>query len=161
MLTLIVAADEHDVIGHDGTLPWHLPKDMERFKALTTGHPVIMGRKTWESLPPRYRPLPDRRNIVVTRQAAYDAHGADVAHSLEAALTMAQGDAFVIGGGELYRLALPLADRIEMTRVHTTVDGDRTFPVLELSAWNEVFREEHPADDRHAYAFSFVTYARS
>lgn len=165
-VTLVVAAAENGVIGRDGGIPWRIRDDLRRFKRLTIGHTVIMGRKTWESLPKR--PLVDRVNVVVTRQRDYAAPGAVVAASLEDALdaTRARGesDAFVVGGGEIYRLALPVADRVELTVVHADVDGDATFPPLDPAEWAEVAREEHeePASEPGAppLRYAYVTLER-
>ncbi|AGW41645.1 dihydrofolate reductase [Leifsonia xyli subsp. cynodontis DSM 46306] len=130
-ITLIWAQARDRVIGAGGAMPWHLPEDLRHFRELTGGEPVVMGRRTWESIPDRFRPLPGRRNIVVTRQKGWDAPGAEVAHSLSGALTAAgDGTAWVIGGGELYRQALPLADRVEVTEIDLTVAGDTHAPAL-------------------------------
>ncbi len=158
-LTLIAAVARNRVIGRGNELVWRSPEDMARFKATTQGHAVIMGRKTWESLPPRFRPLPGRRNIVVTRQAAYAAPGAEVAGSLPAALALAGGgDAFVMGGGELYAQALPLADRLLLTEVDLAPEGDTRFPEVAAAEWRETSRERHV--DAAGVAFDFVTYQR-
>jgi dihydrofolate reductase len=153
MITLVVAAAKNGVIGSNGAIPWRLPEDLRRFKALTLGHTVVMGRKTWDSLPPRNRPLPGRRNVVVTRDAGWHAEGAETA-ALDAAL---QGDVFVIGGAELYRAVLGLADRIELTQIHRDFDGDALF-TFDHSEWRETLREDHVSADGLAY--SFVTLAR-
>jgi len=144
------------VIGVDGRLPWHLPADLKRFKAQTMGKPMIMGRKTFESFP---SPLPGRRHIVLTRDAAWRRDGAEVATSVDAALALAgEGDVAVIGGAEIFALFLPLADRIELTEVHLSPDGDATVPPFGPE-WRETAREDHPADgDRPAH--SFVTLER-
>jgi dihydrofolate reductase len=155
MITLVVAAAGNGVIGKDGAIPWRLPEDLKRFKALTLGHTVVMGRKTWDSLPARNRPLPGRRNIVVTREAGWRAEGAEAA-SLEAALKSA-GDVFVIGGGEIYRAALPLADRIELTEVQGAFEGDAHF-AFDRAEWREVAREDHQTPEGLGY--SFVTLKR-
>lgn len=154
MITLVVAASDKGVIGRDGAIPWRLPDDMKRFKALTLGHTVVMGRKTWDSLPAKNRPLPGRRNLVVTRDAGWAAEGAARA-SLEEAL--AGGDIFVIGGAEIYRAALARADRIELTEVHGDIEGD-TFFNFDRAGWREVAREDRVAADGLAY--SFVTLQR-
>jgi dihydrofolate reductase len=132
-ISLIAAIGKERELGLNGKLLWHLPDDMQRFKTLTTGHPVIMGRKTWESLPERFRPLPGRVNIVVTRQTHYEATGAIIVDSLEAARAAATGanEIFVIGGGELYAAALPLANRLYLTLVGATVEADTFFPQYE------------------------------
>lgn len=159
-LTLIAAVARNGVIGKDNRLPWHLPEDLAHFKALTTGQAVIMGRKTWDSLPPRFRPLPQRVNIVVTRAPAFRAEGAVVVHALPAAVAAA-GDktAFVIGGAEIYALALPLAERMEITEVDLDVAGDACFPAFERGDWRETAREQHKAASGLGYAF--VTYQRN
>ena len=148
---LIYARASNGVIGRDGGLPWHLPADLKRFKALTMGKPMIMGRKTFETLPGL---LPGRRHIVLTRDRGWQAHGAEVAHSVAEALALA-GDATVavIGGAETYRLFLPLADWIELTEVHGDYPGDTVLPPLGAE-WREVSREEHAvADGKPAHAF--------
>ncbi|MDP2133557.1 MAG: dihydrofolate reductase [Sulfuritalea sp.] len=159
LLTLIAAVARHGVIGIANRLPWHLPADLRHFKALTTGHAVIMGRKTWESLPEKFRPLPGRHNIVVTRDAAYRAAGATVANSLPAAVAAANGDeAFVIGGAELYAAALPLADRLQLTEIDASFDGDTYFPAVDPGQWREAARETHRGDEGFGFDYAFVTY---
>jgi dihydrofolate reductase len=142
------------VIGKNGAIPWRLPHDMKRFKALTLGHTVVMGRKTWDSLPPKNRPLPGRKNVVVTRDANWHEEGA-TRMTLEAAL--AEGGVFVIGGAEIYRAALPRAGRIELTEVHGEIAGDAVF-TFDRSPWREIAREDHVSADGLAY--SFVTLER-
>ena len=151
---------ENRLIGRAGALPWRLPSDLKRFKALTGGHTIIMGRKTFESLG---RPLPDRTSIIVTSNHGYRAEGALVAHSLEEALEKAgaDGEVFIIGGGEIYRQALPLADRLELTIVHAVLDGDTYFPEFDVKDWKLVGEEHHEADERHAYPFTFRRYERA
>jgi len=158
-LSVVVAADERGGIGHAGGLPWHLPADLKRFKAITMGKPIVMGRRTWDSIG---RPLPGRRSIVVSRQAGLAIEGAEVVGSLEEALRVVSDapEACVIGGAELYRLALPTAGLVHLTRVHATVEADTFLPELEPSDWEEVSSERHPADERHAYPYSFVTLCR-
>lgn len=161
-LTLIAAVARNGVIGIENRLPWHLPADLRHFKALTSGHAVIMGRKTWESLPAKFRPLPGRRNIVVTRDQSYRAEGAVVALSLPAALAAAgegEGEAFLIGGAELYATALPLADRLQLTEIDASFDGDTWFPAIDPGLWHEVGRQAHRGDEGFDYAF--VTYDRN
>ncbi len=155
MITLVVAAADNGVIGKAGAIPWRLPEDMKRFKALTLGHTVVMGRKTWDSLPPKFRPLPGRRNVVVTRDERWEGAGAE-AQSLGHALAIA-GDIFVIGGGEIYQAALARADRIELTEVHADIDGDAHF-TFDRAQWRETAREDHVSADGLAY--SFVTLER-
>lgn len=158
-LTMILARADNGVIGRDGALPWHLPADLKRFKALTLGpdgrgRPMIMGRKTFESFP---APLPGRRHIVLTRDRDWTAPGAEVVHSLDAALALAGDDPFVIGGAEVFALFEPLADRIELTEVHCDAEGEVIVPPF--AGWSERAREDHPAADGRP-AYSFVTLAR-
>ena len=157
-LSIIVAHSRDRVIGRDGDLPWHLPADLRRFKELTQGHPVIMGRRTWESLPERFRPLPGRRNIVLTRQPGYEAPGAEVMPDLATAVAACAGDGFVIGGGQVYGDALPLADRAYVTHVDTEVDGDAFFPDLPPAEWT-LAAEEGPHEE-NGLPFTFRTYER-
>jgi dihydrofolate reductase len=130
VIGLIWAQARGGVIGADGGIPWRLPEDMAHFRAVTSGGTVVMGRRTWDSLPPRFRPLPGRENVVVTRDPSWSAEGAVVAHSVDDALDGATGDVWVIGGGEIYRLALPLADRLEVTEVDLDVAGDTIAPPI-------------------------------
>ncbi len=164
-VSLIVACSENNVIGKDNDLIWHLPKDMKFFKETTQNHFVIMGRKNFESIPHKYRPLPNRTNVVVTRQSTYAAEGCVVVNSIEQALVKA-GEAkdeepFIIGGGEIYRLALEqnLIDRIYLTRIHKTYEGDTFFQELS-SDWKLVNSEKHEADDKHECAYSFEIYEK-
>jgi dihydrofolate reductase len=155
LVSIVVAMDERNAIGRAGGLPWRLPEDLKRFKALTLGKPVVMGRRTWNSIG---KPLPGRHNVVVTRQPGLSLDGATVVSSLEQAF-VAAGDVpevCVIGGAEVYRAALPVTDVLHVTRVHATLDADTFFPALEPADWMEVAREEHAADERHAWAYSFV-----
>ena len=161
-LSLIAALDRNRAIGKGNALPWHLPDDLKRFKKLTLGKPVLMGRKTAESLG---RALPGRQNLVLTRSGRVPFEGMQAVASLDAALRAAdQGGAeevCVIGGGEIYALALPAATHLHLTYVDTAVDGaDAFFPAFDASQWRIVSRETHAADDRHAYAFEFVDYLR-
>jgi dihydrofolate reductase len=156
---LIAAVARHGVIGVNNALPWHLPEDLQHFKALTTGHTVIMGRKTWESLPVRFRPLPGRQNVVLTRTPEYPAPGAIVVDSLAAAQKVgAGGTAYIIGGAELYAQALALAERLEITEIDAEFPGDAYFPVIDPAVWREVARQPGRVADGLAYAF--VTYQR-
>jgi len=159
IVSLIAAMAENRVIGAKGSLPWHLPRDMRHFKTLTTGHSVVMGRKTFETL---NVPLPNRRNVVITTDPAYAADGADVANTLEAALAAVGDDdeVFVAGGGEIYRLALPRADRIYLTVVHGRFDGDTWFPEFSMERWRLVEDLRYEPDERHARAHSFRLYGR-
>jgi len=155
---LIAAVASNGIIGKDGGMPWRLPEDLRHFKKLTLGHPVIMGRRTWESLG---KPLPGRENIVVTRTKGFDAPGAAVANSLDAALALCAGEpvAFVIGGGELYAAALPLAAALVITEIRREYDGDARFPDYDRSRWKESQREGHVAAD--GTKFDFVLYEPS
>ncbi len=159
MLSLIVAASHNGVIGAGGKLPWHLSVDLQRFKQLTMGHPILMGRKTFESIA---KPLPGRTNIVITRQKDFQACGATVAHSLEEALQMCENEAevFVIGGAEIYRQALPLADRIYLTRIDQGFQGNTYLFPIDPGAWKEIAREDFPADAANPFPHSFLTYER-
>jgi dihydrofolate reductase len=150
---------ENRVIGRDGGLPWRLPADMRHFKQLTTGHAVIMGRRTYDSVG---EPLAGRRNIVVTRDAGLRYDGVETVHDLEHALSLAGTDdeIFVAGGAEIYRLALPHADRIYLTVVHASVDGDTVFPEFSLDEWVLTSDVRHETDERHAYPYSFRVYER-
>ena len=157
-IAIVAARDRNGVIGRGNRLPWHLPDDLRHFKRLTLGRPIIMGRRTWESLP---GPLPDRTHVVVTRDPTYRADGAVVVNSLDAALAAAGGDeVLVVGGAELYALALPRATRLYLTLVDAEVEGDVFFPALDPREWREVAREPHAADARHAFPFAFVTLER-
>jgi dihydrofolate reductase len=164
LISMIAAMGKNRVIGRDNDLPWHLPEDFSFFKAKTRNHVVIMGRKNWESLPEKFRPLPGRTNVVITRQPGFMAQGATVVGSLEEALQLAkvigEMEAFIIGGGEIYRMGLALADRIYLTEIHDPFEGDVTFPELD-SSWEEISRKHHPKDERHAHAFDFVVYERT
>ncbi len=156
-LTLIAAVARNGTIGKDNTLPWRLSEDLKRFKALTMGHPIIMGRKTWESLG---RPLPGRSNIVITRDKGYRAGGATVVHAIDEALATAQdaAEVFVIGGAEIYAMTLPRADCLQLTELAADFDGDVHFPPFDRSQWRTTFHETHTGTDGLAYAF--VTYER-
>lgn len=159
-VTLVAAVARNGVIGREGGLPWRLPADLRRFRALTWGHPVVMGRRTWESI--GGRPLPGRRNIVVTRRPGYRAPGAEVAGSPEAALMLAAGadEVMVIGGGELYAAFLPLAGRILLTEVDAEPEGDARFPDLDPTEWEEVAREAHAPDAENPLPYAFVELRR-
>ena len=168
-LSLILAMADNGVIGlsrpdpsrpgASSSLPWHLPRDLRRFKRLTVGHTMIMGRKTWDSIG---RPLPKRRSLVLTRDLGFRAEGAEVAHSLDQALAAAaaEEEAFIIGGVAVFAEALPRADRVYLTRVHGDVEGDVRLPELDLDGWRLVASEPHLADERHALAFTFECWNR-
>lgn len=159
MISLVVAAARNGVIGRDGGLPWHLGDDLRFFKALTMGKPLIMGRKTFESIG---RPLPGRRNIVLTRREDFEAAGCEVVAAVEDALAAAGAveEIMVIGGGEIYRLFLPLAERVYLTRVETEVEGDTRFPPLEPDEWEALSSECFAAGERNDYPFTVITYER-
>lgn len=153
LISLVVAVSRNGVIGRDGGLPWHISSDLKRFKEITMGKPVIMGRKTWEGLP--RKPLPGRRNIVVTRSTDYTAEGAEVVASAEAALALCadEPEVSIIGGGEIYRLFWPLADRLYLTEVDMEVDGDTFFPAPDPSEWREVSRAVHEQGPKDSAGF--------
>lgn len=158
-IALIAALDRNGLIGRDNALPWRLPADLQHFKRLTLGKPIVMGRLTWESLG---RPLPGRHNIVLTRDPAYHAEGASVVHSIDAALAAAGAvdEVMVIGGAALYRTLLPRAARLYLTRIDAAFDGDAWFPEVDPAAWREVARETHAPDERNPYPYAFVTLER-
>jgi dihydrofolate reductase len=158
IVSLVVAVSENRVIGKAGKLPWRLPKDLQHFKKLTLDHTVIMGRKTFEEI---QRPLTNRRNVVISRNPGFHPHGVTVVPSLAEALALGatEDEVFVVGGGEIYRLALPRADRLHLTVVHAVVEGDTFFPPLD-AAWALDEEERHEPDEKHAFAFTFRTYSR-
>ena len=158
-ISIIVAAATNNVIGSDGELPWRLPEDLKRFKQLTIGKPVIMGRLTYESIG---KPLPDRRNIVLSARKGLNIEGCDVVDTPDAAIRLAGGaeEVMVIGGGSVYSQMLPMADRIYMTRINGTFDGDTFFPELDDKEWQVVDRVDFPADESRQFGFSFVTLDR-
>lgn len=159
-LSLVAAVARGGVIGRGGALPWHLPEDMAHFREVTMGHPVVMGRRTWDSLPDRFRPLPGRRNVVVTRNETWRADGAERAGSLAEALDLLglAPRVFVIGGGELFAEALPAADELLLTEIDLDVPGDTFFPAWDRDAFKEVSRESNVSAD--GTPFAFATYAR-
>lgn len=157
MIALIAARATNGVIGADGTLPWRLPDDLRRFKTLTMGHTLLMGRRTWESIG---RPLPGRTTMVLSRQVTLAPPGVTVVHDLAEGLARAAGDVFVVGGASVYAAALPEATRLYLTEVHADVPGDVHFPPVDLDTWRLVREETHRADARHAYAFTFRDYVR-
>ena len=163
-VSIIVAVSENGVIGKDNDLVWNLPTDMNFFKSKTEHHHVIMGRKNWDSIPQKWRPLPNRTNIVVSRQMDLKLEGAKVVNSIETALDTANqandSETFIIGGGEIYRQAMKYVDKIYYTEVKATLEGDTWFPELSGAEWQEVRREVHPADEKNEYAFDFVEYLR-
>ncbi|HMC97634.1 MAG TPA: dihydrofolate reductase [Flavobacteriales bacterium] len=166
IVSAIAAVADNGTIGRNGDLPWHLPDDMKYFQHVTMGHPVITGRKNYESIPPKYRPLKGRLNLVVTHDQGYSAPGAVVVTSLRDALTRAEqegtAEIFVIGGGQIYREALAndLVDRLYLTLVHADIEGDTHFPSVDPADWVERSRERREADERHAHPFSLVVLDR-
>ena len=156
-LAIIVAVAENNVIGKDNQLIWHLPADLKHFKTLTMGHPMIMGRKTFDSIG---KALPGRTSIIITRQPNYTAEGCLMVHSLEQAITEAgklgSGEVFVVGGAEIYQQSIPVSDKIYLTEIHHSFDGDTFFPKIDSSVWQELKRESFPADEKNAFAFDFV-----
>lgn len=161
-ITLIAAVAENGVIGRDGGLPWHLPEDLKRFQRVTRGRTVVMGRRTFESLS---GPLAGRRNLVVTSNRGYRAEGAEIVHSLEEAVQAAresgEDELYVLGGAELYKAALAIADRLDLTRVEASVEGDTRFPAVDWSSWRLSESISHGADDRHLFAYRFEIWERA
>ncbi len=159
MITMIAAAGENDALGKDNDLVWHLPDDFKRFKKLTTGHHIIMGRKTFESFP---KLLPNRVHIVITRNSNYQAEGAIVVHNMKDALEVAKADAqpFIIGGGEIYTMGMDYADCIELTRVHEDFEADAFFPKVDTSVWKLEKEEFHDVDEKHKFPFTYLTYKK-
>lgn len=159
MITMIAAVGENNELGKDNDLVWHLPDDFKRFKLLTTGHHIIMGRKTFESFP---KPLPNRTHIVITRNRDYHPDHVIVVHSMEQALEIASGDdrPFIIGGGEIYKIGMEVASCIELTRVQGTFEADTYFPEIPSEYWALQSEVHHPTDERHEYAFTYQTWVR-
>ena len=161
MLKILVAFDENRVIGKNNALIWHLPADLKRFKALTTGHVIIMGRKTFESIG---KPLPNRTTIVVSRQTELQIEGVILAHSVEEAIlkakTITRDDIFIVGGAEIYALSMPLADEILVTQLHDIFDGDAFFPEISSEMWDLTEQERGITDDKNTYQYSYITYSR-
>ncbi|MEP0262445.1 dihydrofolate reductase [Dokdonia sp.] len=159
MITMIAAAAENNALGKDNDLVWHLPDDFKRFKTLTTGHHIIMGRKTWESFP---HPLPNRTHLVISRNTDYKVDGGIVVHSMEDALAFAKDDSntYIIGGGEIYKIGLDFATHIELTRVHGTFEADAFFPEIDTGVWELQESVFHDTDDRHEFGFTYETWKR-
>ena len=156
-ITLVAAIASNNVIGYKNSLPWNIPSDLKKFKELTSGKTILMGRKTFESMP---KALPNRTNIVITRKNNYKAKDAIVVHSIHEALEKAENDnqPFIIGGGEIYRQSILISDRIELTRVHAKLDGDAFFPEIDYKIWNEVSSEKRFKDEKHDFDFTFIRY---
>ena len=160
MISLIVAMTENDVIGREGDMPWRMSDDLRRFKKITMGHHILMGRKTYESIG---RPLPGRTSVVISRTATYDEDNVLVARSLEEAFSLAEGDSeiFVTGGAQIFALALPQVQKIYLTRIHCTLEGDTIFPDVDWKQWSIVSSERHSADERNDFDYSFEIYERT
>lgn len=161
-VSLIAALSKNRVIGKNNDLPWHLPDDMKYFMQTTKGHHTIMGRKNYDSIPEKFRPLPNRTNIIVTRQLDFKAPGCLVVNSLEKGLDIARGngerEVFIIGGSDIYTLGIPYANRLYLTEIDAIIEGDTFFPQVNQVQWKESSRRTHPADQRHLYSFDFVVY---
>src|SRR6187402_1762920 len=164
IISLIAALSENRVIGKNNDLPWHLPDDMKYFMQTTKGHYVIMGRKNYDSIPEKFKPLPNRTNIVVTRQPDFRAPGCIVVNTLEEAVKIARNngekETFIIGGAEIYNLGFSLADKLYITEINTVLDGDTHFPEFNKKDWKEISRVHHSNDERHAFDFDFVVYEK-
>lgn len=164
MISVIVALDENNVIGKDNALIWHLPADMKFFKDKTTGHCIITGRKNYESIPLKFRPLPNRTNIIITRQADYNAPGAIVVDSIDSALEKARqcGDEeiFIIGGAEIFRQSMHLVDRLYVTHIYHSFEGDVFFPEINMDEWKETERKKGIVDEKNVYQHDFIVYDR-
>lgn len=163
-VSLIAALCKNRVIGKNNDLPWRLPDDMKYFMETTKGHYVIIGRKNYDSIPAKFRPLPERQNLVLTRQQDFKAPGCQVIHSMEEGLERAraggENELFIIGGSEIYELALPFATHLYLTEIDAEVEGDALFPLVDYSQWNEISRRHHPVDERHLFSFDYVVYSR-
>ena len=159
MITLIAAAGINNELGKDNDLVWHLPDDFKRFKKLTTGHHIIMGRKTFESFP---KPLPNRTHIIITRNKDYQSEGIIVVHTMKEALKIAENDEqpFIIGGGEIYNLGMEFADKIELTRIQNSFEADTFFPEIPLENWQLISEVFHGIDDKHQFEFSYQTFIK-
>ena len=160
IISNIVVVDQKNGMGRNNQLLVHFPADLKHFKKLTTGHSVIMGRKTYESMG---KALPNRRNIVITRQEGLELPDAEVVNSLEAAMDLCrdEGEVFVIGGAEIFKLSLPISQQIHLTRIHQTFEADTFFPEIPSGSWTETKREDHQADEKNPFNYSFITYVKS
>ena len=164
-ISMIAALSENRVIGKNNDLPWKLPDDMKFFMQKTQGHHTIMGRRNYDSIPLKFKPLPNRVNIVVTRQANFEAPGCTVVDSLEKGIEIsrknAESETFIIGGAEIYTLGLPYARRLYLTEIRADIKGDTFFPPINMKEWRETSRQHHGKDERHAYEFDFVVYEKT
>ena len=160
MIVMIAAVAENNALGKDNELVWHLPNDFKRFKELTSGHYIIMGRKTFESFP---KPLPNRTHVIITRQKKYASENCIVVDSLQKAIAICPKDeeTFVIGGGEIYTQSIEIADKLDITRVHHTFEADTFFPEIDAKKWTLISEEFHPKDEKHLYDFTFLTYIKN
>jgi dihydrofolate reductase len=158
-LSLIVAVDENNGIGKNNQLPWHLPADLKHFKNLTTGHPIIMGRKTFDSIG---KALPNRKNIMVTRQKDLQIEGVEIVNSLDEALKLCknEGEVFIIGGSQIFDQSFPIANTLYLTRIHEVFDADTHFPGIDKNIWEEQERTEHQPDEKNAFRYTFISYAK-
>ena len=158
MISIVVATDKQGGIGKDNALLWHLPNDLKRFKAITSGHPIIMGRKTYDSIG---RPLPNRTNIIITQNKDLQLDGCVIVHTLEDAIKACEGkDAYIIGGGSIYEQAMSIADKIYLTLVDVSLEADTHFPVIDENEWNVISSEQHTIDEKHQYNYQFIDLAR-
>lgn len=159
MITLIAAAAENNALGKDNQLVWHLPDDFKRFKQITSGHYIIMGRKTFESFP---KPLPNRTHVIITRQKNYKVDGCIVVNSIEDAIKVCpkEEEVFIIGGADIYNQSIDFADKIELTRVHANFEADAFFPEINLNNWKLIFEEKHVQDEKHNFDFTFQTFVK-
>ena len=166
IISLIVAIAKNRVIGKNNQLIWHLPKDMKFFMETTIHHPVIMGRKNFESIPEKYRPLKNRDNIIITRNENYTAEGCIIVHSIEESIEYAKknlktNELFIIGGGEIYKLGFKYVDKLYITEIYAEVDGNTYFPEWNKKDWKEISRISHPSDEKHEYSFDYVIYMKN
>ncbi len=164
-ISLIVAVSQNSVIGKDNKLAWHLPNDMKYFSNMTNGHPIIMGRKNWESIPIKYRPLPNRKNIVITRNKNFKDNGAIIVNSIEEAIKVSRSstdeEIFIIGGGEIYKLGLEFVDKLYMTEIYGNIEGNTYFPKWNKKDWIEISRISHPKDNNHNFSFDYIIYKKN
>lgn len=164
IISLIAALSKNRAIGKSNDLPWHLPDDMKYFMQTTKGHHVIMGRKNYESIPEKFRPLPNRTNIVVSRQQNYEAPGCTLVHSIPEGIVLAKNnnetECFIIGGAEIYQMGFQFVNRMYLTEIKSVIEGDTFFPWFDMDDWKEISRIPHTTDERHQYAFDFVIYER-
>ncbi|MBS1682668.1 MAG: dihydrofolate reductase [Bacteroidetes bacterium] len=163
-ISIIAAVAQNRTIGKANDLPWRLPDDMKYFMQTTQGHHVVMGRKNYQSLPEKFKPLPNRTNIVISRQKNFSAQGCIVVNDLPTAVSLSkqnnETELFIIGGAEIYSLALPITDKLFLTEIKAEIEGDTFFPAFEKNAWQEISRVHHPVDAKHSFEFDFVIYQR-